>query len=1589
MARTMHNDRVPRVAAPREERWAPNPTRAGCREAPGCAACASGRSSWTWTAASCGSRVPGSSCSSSRSACSRCWPATPGRLSRVRRSSARSGRDGTFVDFEQALNFCIRQIRSGAGRPGHHPALHRDAARGAAIGSSPPSSRSGPLRTGPARRHGPSGRIARGGPTSSLSHARPRRGRSRPARTARPPGRRWVAVWRLPARAGAAARLACAGRRRAGARVPAPDVQPRLRRLRALRARGAGPLHAPRGRAGRLRVRGAPGPPGLAADRRRRPAACRRLAAARSPFLTEDRGRAATAHARSGADAAGRSRTSSDEVRSADWAADGVRLRGGARLTRRRRRGIEYPVGTVLCEAIRPSHVRLSPDATAWRSWSIPCAGDDRGDVVVVDRERPRAPRCRRAGPARRAWPGRPTGDEVWFTAARVGADYALHAVTLDGRLRTVMPALGRLVLHDIAPDGRVLLERNTLRAGDRASGGRTRRERDLSWLDLSRVTQLTPDGRRCCSWRAARAAGPSTAIVPAQDRRRRAGADRPRRPDRRSPRTARWVLAVPVLAPDRLHLLPTGAGETRMHPGPRDRALRVGGLAARRPRDRLHRARAGRGIAHVRPARWPAARRARSRRPASRLPQHDLAGRHALAGPCGERWHASTRSTAAASRSRSPGTEGLSVVGWGADDTLYLRDAERPPARLFRLHLPTGPRALARDRTRRPSRASSASTSRRHARRPRLRVQLRASPVRPVRPDGPQVAGAPPRRTLSSDQRRSARAHDPAVDRRPAGRSQAARRLAAFPRNAGADRRRRSTLPDKPSLLWTFEAGESIESSAAIADGTVFVGVQPGALVALDLASGAVRWKYPLEGGASASRRPPSADGLVFVGDLKGTLHAVDTRTGKAALDLQDRGRDQELAGTGGRPRADRLLRRAPLRAGGGDREARSGRSRRRAPCTRRHPSRTASRTSPAATSSSAASASADGKQVLELASGAYTGASPAIVGRLGLLRHVRQRGAGRGPEPAAYRWRYQDPSGSSRSMRPRRWRTAASSWAGGTSGCTPRRADGQGPWTFATQARIDSSPAVVGGRVFAGRTTATCTRSTSRTARASGRSRRAARFGLACDRRRPPGDRLPGRAHLLSGIAGAAASRDIFFGRLASVCRTIGRSLGRGRPQAEITHEASLDSRHPHFRRRRTRGTPREPVRAGPRTGRAGAAPGATRCRPRPPCSRPGSRAARRWRGRRAASAAASRASPSPAAASTRWATRTAQQVVALDAPGRQDPVDRPHRPGLGGRVRRAARHADRGRRPRLRASAPRATSSAWTRRPARSSGGRTWPSDFGGQMMSHLEVQRVAARRRRPPDRHARRPRRDAGRPRQEDRKEIWRVPRSPDLGDKGKDGAGYSSVVISQRRRRQAVRAAHGPRAGRRARGRRQVSSGATTRSPTTWRTSRRRSSRATTSSRPPATRRAACCSSSQAAAGGVDGEGGLLPATPRRFQNHHGGLVLVGDHIYGGHGHNRGFPICIEMATGKVAWGGDTRNARHRLRRGHLRRRPPLLPLPERPHGADRGDAERLRARRARSRSRTSRSPSWPHPVVAGGRLYLREQDNLYVYDVKA
>lgn len=118
-----------------------------------------------------------------------------------------------------------------------------------------------------------------------------------------------------------------------------------------------------------------------------------------------------------------------------------------------------------------------------------------------------------------------------------------------------------------------------------------------------------------------------------------------------------------------------------------------------------------------------------------------------------------------------------------------------------------------------------------------------------------------------------------------------------------------------------------------------------------------------------------------------------------------------------------------------------------------------------------------------------------------------------------------------------------------------------------------------------------------------------------------------------------------------------------------------------------------------------------------------------------------------------------------------------------------------------------------------------------------------------------------------------------------------------------------------------------------------------------------------------------------------FQNHHGGMILVGDHLYAGHGHNNGFPICLELKTGKVAWGKDrgpgTGSAAILYADGHLyfRYENAVLALIEAtPEGYREKGAFELASKNGKS---------WSHPVIHKGLLYLRDQDNLLCYDVRA
>ena len=121
---------------------------------------------------------------------------------------------------------------------------------------------------------------------------------------------------------------------------------------------------------------------------------------------------------------------------------------------------------------------------------------------------------------------------------------------------------------------------------------------------------------------------------------------------------------------------------------------------------------------------------------------------------------------------------------------------------------------------------------------------------------------------------------------------------VAAVPGVPCAHRHHRRGAAATLKLLWTYEAGDAIESSAAIADGVVYVGSQTGDLHAVNLADGNANGNTRRRPMASASRRRRSRGGVVYIGDLVGRRARGRRRDRKGAVDVQDRRRGQIVAG-------------------------------------------------------------------------------------------------------------------------------------------------------------------------------------------------------------------------------------------------------------------------------------------------------------------------------------------------------------------------------------------------------------------------------------------------------------------------------------------------------------------------------------------------------------------------------------------------------------------------------------------------------------------------------------------------------------------
>ena len=97
------------------------------------------------------------------------------------------------------------------------------------------------------------------------------------------------------------------------------------------------------------------------------------------------------------------------------------------------------------------------------------------------------------------------------------------------------------------------------------------------------------------------------------------------------------------------------------------------------------------------------------------------------------------------------------------------------------------------------------------------------------------------------------------------------------------------SQLPEKLELLWTFKAGDMIESTAAIVDNVVYLGALDGVLYAIDAQSGESMWTYTTESSIKSS--PSYQNGVIYFGDGDGIFHAVDIATRKMKWQFQTEG--------------------------------------------------------------------------------------------------------------------------------------------------------------------------------------------------------------------------------------------------------------------------------------------------------------------------------------------------------------------------------------------------------------------------------------------------------------------------------------------------------------------------------------------------------------------------------------------------------------------------------------------------------------------------------------------------------------------------
>lgn len=118
---------------------------------------------------------------------------------------------------------------------------------------------------------------------------------------------------------------------------------------------------------------------------------------------------------------------------------------------------------------------------------------------------------------------------------------------------------------------------------------------------------------------------------------------------------------------------------------------------------------------------------------------------------------------------------------------------------------------------------------------------------------------------------------------------------------------------------------------------------------------------------------------------------------------------------------------------------------------------------------------------------------------------------------------------------------------------------------------------------------------------------------------------------------------------------------------------------------------------------------------------------------------------------------------------------------------------------------------------------------------------------------------------------------------------------------------------------------------------------------------------------------------------KELSNKHGGVVLVGKYLYGD-SDDKGIPYCADLMTGKIEWkgrGSGKNSASVAAADGHVyvRYSDGTMTLVN----ADPGEFKEVSHFTV---PHSGDHPSWAHPVIDEGKMYLREGDHILCYDIK-